>query len=98
MAPLHNDSYLAGLVDGEGSIGVYASSQNGKPRTRFTIEVKMTTEHVIDWLKETYGGQKCARPSKNPKWKDQRRWRLEGGKAVALYARLKPLLKIKNTL
>lgn len=96
---LDNLSYLAGLIDGEGNIGVYAAGDDkGKPRRKFTIEVKMTTEHIIDWLHQNYGGQKAFRPSTNPKWKDQWRWRLEGRKAKALYATLKPLLKIKNTL
>jgi hypothetical protein len=84
--------YLAGLVDGEGSVG-YSSSGSG--RTRFVIEIKMTSENVIDWLVEKYGGAKQYRPSRHPNWKDQWRWRIQGESAKSLYASIKPMLKIK---
>lgn len=85
-------SYLAGLIDGEGHVSF---SSAGRGKQRFVIEVKMTAENVIDWLHQRFGGAKQFRPSKNAKWKDQWRWRIQGAEAVALYGRVKPLLKIK---
>jgi len=87
---LNDLSYLAGLVDGEGSVGWHSS---GKGRKRFVIEIKMTDEALIDWLCNTFGGHKQYRPSK--KWQDQWRWRIQNTSAVDLYEQLKPLLKIK---
>ena len=56
----------------------------------------MTDEHLIDWLHENFGGTKRTLRLRNNRWKQQWRWRVVGAEAVELYARLKPLLKIKN--
>ena|ERR1700761_7326465 len=93
-ALMDNLSYLAGLVDGEGHV---AFSSSGKGKRRFVIEIKMTSENVIDWLKETFGGSKFFRPSSNPKWQHQWRWRIQGQEAMNLYELIKPILKIKST-
>lgn len=90
---LHDLSYLAGLVDGEGHV---AFSSSGVDKKRFVIEVKMTDESVIDWLHSNFKGTKYFKPSSNPKWKHQWRWRIQGQDAKDLYIQLKPLLKIKN--
>lgn len=89
---LDNLSYLAGLIDGEGSVGFFSSGKNSK---RFSIEIKMTDENVIDWLVDTFGGYKQFRPSTNPKWKNQWRWRIQNNKAKSLYENVSQLLKIK---
>lgn len=96
-------SYLAGILDGEGHIAVEQFTvrlENGrtKKKRRFVLVVKMTSENLIDWLHENFGGLKSFHRSKNPRWKDQWRWRLSGGKARALYERVQPLLKIKNNI
>lgn len=75
-----------------------AFSSNGSVKKRFVIEVKMTDEKVIDWLHSNFKGSKYFRPSVNPKWKHQWRWRIQGQDAKDLYLKLKPLLKIKNTI
>lgn len=85
-------SYLAGLIDGEGNCALQSQRAGYKI---FTIEIKMTSENVIDWLCENFDGHKVARPSTNARWKNQWRWRLKGHKAEILYGQLKPLLKIK---
>lgn len=87
--------YLAGLVDGEGSAGYFSERKNVKV---FTIEVKMTSEEVIDWLVGTFGGNKVARKSTNVNWQNQWRWRIRRQVAEALYKRLEPHLKIKAGL
>lgn len=92
---LDSMSYLAGLVDGEGSVGFYSK---GRGQKNFCIEIKMTEESIIDWLVNEYGGTKQFRPSKNENWKDQYRWRVQGKAAERLYVELKPYLKIKNTI
>lgn len=89
---MENLIYLAGLFDGEGSCGYFSV---GKDQKRFTMEIKMTNESLIDWLVSNFHGTKTYRPSRNTKWKDQWRWRVTGKKAQALYELLKPHLKIK---
>lgn len=83
--------YLAGLIDGEGSVGMFST---GKGKHAFTIEIKMTQEHVIDLLVRHFGGTKTARPQPNG-WKHQWRWRVKGQRAVDLYASLRPHLLVK---
>ena len=94
-------SYLAGLIDGEGHIGIHSNGRKtptSRLRRRFVIEVGMTSETVIDWLHANFGGSKRRLRKNNPKWKQQWRWRVQGPEAVVLYRRLQPLLKIKNKI
>jgi len=84
-------AYLAGLIDGEGCVGTYRSGKH----MYFTIEIKMTSEAVIDWLVENFGGYKHARPSTNRRWQDQYRWRIRGRDAEKLYERISPMLLVK---
>ena len=90
---LHDLSYLAGLVDGEGSVGWHSAGRGTK---RFVIEIKMTSEGVIDWLAQTFGGYKQHRPSNHDGWQDQWRWRIQNGDALRLYDEIQPFLKIKG--
>lgn len=85
-------SYLAGLIDGEGHVSL---SSAGAGKKRFVIEIKMTSERVINWLQNNFGGLKQFRPSTNPNWNDQWRWRLQGKDAIALYEQIKPYLMVK---
>lgn len=86
--------YFAGLFDGEGSVGFRGNGDNTKI---FTMEIRMTDEFVINWVIETFGGTHYFIKSKNPKHKDQWRWRVKGKSAKTLYLKVKPYLKIKNT-
>lgn len=93
-------SYFAGLLDGEGHIAVqkYARTKSGRPKTRFVMEIRMTDEGIIDWLLDQFGGNKRYHPSRNPRWKDQWRWRIQDRRARELYARVQHLLKIKGNV
>jgi hypothetical protein len=86
-------SYLAGLVDGEAHVG-FSSCGTGKGK-RFVIEISNTSEPMIDWLIENYGGQKQFRPRQKEHWSDQWRWRITGGKALLLYEQLQPMLLVR---
>jgi hypothetical protein len=95
---LDNLSYLAGLLDGEGCIG-YHSGGNGVKK-RFVIEVHMTCENIIDWLKQNYGGSKRRRDKSTMPLAnfDQYVWRIKDKAAKLLYQEVKPYLKLKNTI
>ncbi len=91
----HDLIYLAGLFDGEGSIGIWSNGKkNGK---RIEMEIKMAHEPIMDWLVATFGGTKVSRPQPNG-WEHQWRWRVTGGKARRLYRAVSPHLKIKTFL
>ena len=52
-------AYLAGIIDGEGTMGVYRR----QPR----VVVAMCTEQPVLWIHETFGGRlKLARRVRNP--------------------------------
>lgn len=91
---LHDLSYMAALIDGEGCVGYHSCGRGKSPR--FIMEIRMTDEAVIDWVTDTFGGIKSYYPTKNPKHKDQWRWRVQRSFAMKLYSELKPLLKIKG--
>lgn len=44
--------YLAGIIDGEGNLGVYPVSSNYK----LVFAINNTNKELIDWLKYNYGG------------------------------------------
>jgi hypothetical protein len=83
-------AYLAGIIDGEGSVGTF-----GKKKPIFTIEVKMTAEPIIDLLLNTFGGTKVFRPREKAHYKDQWRWRVKGKRAETVYQTLFPFLRLK---
>lgn len=94
QAPL-DTAYLAGLFDGEGSVGYFSQ---GVGRTLiFTMEMKMTDENVIDWVVAVFGGNKTFRKRGEKHHKDQWRWKVTGAAATKLYTKLLPFLRIKNT-
>jgi hypothetical protein len=54
MATNEEWAYLAGIVDGEGSIGLYINSNGHQP----TISVGQKREILIDWILERFPGTK----------------------------------------
>jgi hypothetical protein len=91
-------AYLAGLIDGEGSIycGAIGSSRN---KTCYPcIAIGMTDRPVIEWVASRWG---CAvsyvlKRSKNPTWLDQHFVRLSGKRAQLLCVTLLPYLRVKR--
>ena len=52
-------SYIAGLVDGEGCIGVYKRNyykENWSPRYSAYVAITNTNYAVLDWVQSLYGG------------------------------------------
>ena len=92
-------AYLAGIIDGEGSVflGQRLKLRNREKSPSYTpsITVGNTNERLIDWLVETCVGSKShsKRPLKN--WKDQYQWSVTSHKAVELARMLMPYLIIK---
>lgn len=51
-------AYAAGMVDGEGHIGINVCRQRGEGNMRHILRVTVTNTHrpLLDWLKERFGG------------------------------------------
>ena len=95
-------AYIAGIVDGEGSItyGQRLEHRKGKPRAykyqNIRIEVAMTHKETIEYLHQALGcGHVNIRPKMSHQNFDQWRWRcshrdaLEVAKAIVQFAKTK---------
>lgn len=88
-------AYFAGIVDGEGNVGIY--SNGSKSRTAVPeIAVKMTSEQVIDLLLARFGGLKRFRKRQKAHWQDQWVWRVRGRLALDCAKLLMPLSIVKR--
>lgn len=68
--------YMAGLMDGEGTIGIARADTKGRFRAPY-ISVTTTTPEIAEWLQSNFGGhvckQKVYRDHHKPSWS----WRLK---------------------
>lgn len=87
-------AYMAGLVDGEGSI--YCLAHAGGKTCYPAITVAMTDFGVIEWLAARWQVQVSRMPRRNPKHKPQIFVRLSGERARLLCELLLPYLKVKR--
>lgn len=96
-------AYLAGLIDGEGSIEIRKikndSSSNGiyhRPRIRIAV----TDRDIIQWLKNSFGGYIYIQRNSNKhiKWKDAYCWVVANQKLVSeIIEKIYPYLRIKKS-
>lgn len=85
-------AYLAGLVDGEGCFFIYRRGATG-------LQICMTSEKTIDWLHQTFSGNKRGvRHPTNIKWRPSYTWALQRqADLVWLIPRLLPYLRAKRS-
>lgn len=94
-------SYLAGIVDGEGSLtlSAYHRSDEEQDRLRYTAVLSITNTNLdlMKWLIRNFGGvYYCKDNSGNPKWKLSYSWRPKGRRNTEnLILALLPYLVIK---
>ena len=96
-------AYIAGIVDGEGSItyGQRLEHRKGKPRAykywNIRIEVAMTHKETIDYLYEQLGcGHVNIRPKMAHQNFDQWRWRCSHRDALEVAKAIVPFSKTKK--
>ena len=97
-----NLAYLAGLVDGEGSITYkqyWDRKRKDRPRKyfcwRISIEVVMTHKPTIQWCADKFGGKVYLKPRKTHKM--QYRWRRGFREALAIAKAIEPFAVTKKT-
>jgi hypothetical protein len=102
---MHDDvtlTYAAGIVDGEGWIGMSVWEPKGRgksPVFQAVIAVNMTDAEVPVWLAETFGGKVITiehpgGPSRN--CKPMHMWKLTADRAATVCRLLRPYLRIKH--
>lgn len=89
-------AYLAGVVDSDGSIGIYKywnpNTPNVSPRYVLSIVVVNTSERLMNWLADTFGGTFKARKMTSPNHKATYSWQFNNAKAAHLLSLIKPYL------
>ena len=89
--------YTAGIVDGEGCIGIYSPNTKRKhTKYRLTVSVANTQEWLCQWLKFAWGGRvrlaKTGKPNSLPLWE----WQISAKQAGEFLKLILPYLKIKS--
>lgn len=87
-------SYLAGIIDGEGTINITYSPKNEERNVR--VQVGNTSSSLISYLKNTFGGS-VGKGQKTKGNKLFKVWVISGNRLCKLFLiRLKPYLIIKD--
>jgi hypothetical protein len=67
-------AYLAGIIDGEGSIYIQKIKRVKSPHFDVRFNVTNTDKTLIDWLQSTFGGLVYHRNGCNERCKDRYEW------------------------
>lgn len=92
-------AYLAGIIDGEGSIYIQRRITKQGYFSYFPrFQVVNTNREIMDWIKNTFGGLIYDKPriKHNPKWRMQIEWFTTVGLMDQLIPLIIPYLIIKK--
>lgn len=67
--------YMAGLLDGEGTIGIAKRRASALYRAPY-ISITSTTPEIIEWLKTNFHGSVSTQAIRNNDWKQSWSWRV----------------------
>lgn len=85
-------AYMAGIVDGEGSIVLTRKYRNGMPIP--VLAVDSTDPELLDWIKETFGGSIKTKKKYAAHHRQAYTWTLTRRQALGLLEKLLPFLKL----
>jgi len=96
----HDLDYLAGVVDGDGSIIIGKSHKRRAdgsifPKHELKLVVTNTSDVLIRWLSSRFGGHFVI-AQRNSRWKSKIDWKLNGASAAKLLELIGPSLLIKG--
>ena len=89
-------AYVAGIIDGEGSISMFRISSKDKPRYAMRVVVGITDPWLPQFLKMRFGGSVWLAKRNNPKHKDCWFWQLSAKKAAPFLLSIVPYLCLKR--
>lgn len=95
-------AYLAGIIDGEGSIMIWKSEIDPKRRGQFNlrINVSSTDKCLMDWLVDNFGNKyrESKSPSRmaKPHWKKQYIWEVNRPNILNILKDIYEFLVIKK--
>ncbi len=89
-----NDAYAAGLIDGEGYVGIQSSG--GSYQVRLKIAMTDKGLPALQRMLRLYGGKiNCEPKTSDPKRRDVHCWRITGVAAADVIRQLRPHLAVK---
>lgn len=91
MGGLH-PAYVAGLVDGEGSIGFTRIRHRHYPR----VFITSTNRELLEAVQSRFGGDITQAVRVNVKWKAAFHWRISNNAAVRFLEKIYPWLLLKE--
>lgn len=92
------DAYVAGLIDGEGCIGVAEAHSGRKGYFAARVDIGMTTKAraLLEMMKAQYGGTVSVHRAKTERWEAAERWTVMGSAAAEFLRRVSPFLRLKS--
>jgi hypothetical protein len=92
------DAYVAGLIDGEGTVtaNLRPSPRTGRDGLHYRIMLSNSHHETIRWLGQHYGGKVYMPRARNAKHKALATWYIGSVDAVAVLIRVLPYLRIKR--
>lgn len=92
--------YTAGVIDGEGCIGIYKHKNKSKRGYSYDLIVSVwsTELWLSQWLRMHYGGSKVESnwEENHPTWKQQWKWAIYQKQAADFLKLILPYLQIKR--
>ena len=85
-------AYLAGIIDGEGTITVWSGRYDHRT---VTVAVVMCDKEAVEMFHREFGGCLFYVEKNNPKWKNSWRWAIKSQKAKPVLEAALPYLRIK---
>ena len=88
-------AYIAGIIDGEGSISIRKHSNRNWYEYQLRVDVKLTDQEIPYWFQELFGGGVCFRApigNRKPAWQ----WTITDIKAANFLSSVQPYLHIKS--
>lgn len=90
-------AYLAGIIDGEGTISLTRNGAKDKFR-RIVISVPSTSLELIQYLHRTFGGTVVTRTSRQAHHLTCRVWQVRNDNALDILSKILPHLRITSKI
>lgn len=87
-------AYLAGILDGEGSISISCCTRRGRLKTEITVGIANNCGPLLDWIAEVTGVGGLYRAKRGHLHRSA--WNLAGFQASVFLKQLIPYLRIKK--
>jgi len=87
-------AYLAGIVDGEGTVTLMKHHKNETPAPH--VSVANNNLYLLKWIKSIVGGNICRKKKRLPHHKDSYAWNVRQDRALCFLNEIKQYLKIKK--